>query len=345
MSIIEKATKLADSVEETEEETSGMGSAVAGSGTPAPDMIERVVGEQMAPRIVPEPEELAVWRRHPTRPKAPEVDVVPNVDVGGKLDAGVVTPQGPAKTGLEAHEETGSGRTINIDRAHLHARGTVQPDGARTPVAECFRLIKSQLLAGTSQAGALEPGKAVMVTSALPGEGKTFCAVNLAISLALEKDRSVLLVDGDVSNPSVPDLLGIDPDAGLMDALMDRNVNVDQLVHKTDIGGLSLLHAGGVSQHATELLGSDAMRLLVRRLCAQRDDRIVIFDSPPLLLASESSVLANHMQQIIMVVEAGATQEQAVKDALERIEASKVAGIVLNKGRSARRGYGYGAYA
>ena len=335
MSIIERAAKFIDPVDDNQADNPERPSTI----TEAPDSIERAVGERLNTPVRAEPEGLAVWRHNGSRER--------RSGIGAARDRGAA--EAPTESANKVRRVAGSDaktdRIIKIDREHLYAKGTVQPDGARTPVAECFRLIKSQLLTGTTKVGELASGKAIMVTSALPGEGKTFCAVNLAISLALEKDRGVLLVDGDVANPSVPGLLGIAPEAGLMDALLDRSIDVEQLVRKTDVGRLSLLQAGTPHQHATELLASDAMRLLVQGLCERHSDQIVIFDSPPLLLASEAGVLANHMAQIILVVEAGRTPKQALEDALNRIDTRKVAGLVLNKGRGSRRGYGYGPYS
>ena len=183
-----------------------------------------------------------------------------------------------------------------------------------------------------------------MVTSALPGEGKTFCAINLAISIALEMDRTVLLVDADVAKPSVPQALGLEADKGLMDVLLDRRVDLADVLWKTDIGRLTLLPVGTAHKHATELLASDAMRGLLHEMAERYHDRIIIFDSPPLLAASEAGVLASQMGQIVVVVESGKTSEAALKDALGRIDSSRVAGLLLNKGESPSLGYGYGGY-
>jgi len=184
----------------------------------------------------------------------------------------------------------------------------------------------------------------VLVTSAVPEEGKTYCAINLAISIALEMDRTVLLVDADVVRPSVSPALGLEPGKGLMDVLLDRRINLAEVLWKTDIGKLTLLPAGTAHKHSTEVLASDAMRGLLHEIAERYHDRIIIFDSPPLLAASEASVLATQVGQIVMVVEAGKTTDSAVKDALGRIDSSKVTGLLLNKGEISSPGYGYGGY-
>jgi len=183
-----------------------------------------------------------------------------------------------------------------------------------------------------------------MVTSALAGEGKTFCAINLAISLALEVDRTVLLVDADVAKANVPRVLGLEADRGLMEVLLDRNVHLTDVLWKADIGKLAVLPVGGAHKHATELLGSEAMRGLLREMAERYRDRIIIFDSPPLLAASEAGALASQMGQIVMVVEAAKTSEAQIKEALGRIDAGRVAGLLLNKADGFSLEYGYGGY-
>jgi len=239
----------------------------------------------------------------------------------------------------------GATRTLEVDRDRLRRQSMITPDGERTAIAESFRRIKRQILANVAspRTGA-PPANLVLVTSALAGEGKTFCAINLAISIALEMDRSVLLVDADVAKPSVPQALGLEAEKGLMDVLLDRRMDLAEVLWKTDIGRLALLPVGTAHKHATELLASDAMRGLLHEMAERYHDRIIIFDSPPLLAASEAGVLASQMGQIVMVVEAGKTSEAALKDALGRIDSSKVAGLLLNKGESPSLGFGYGGY-
>lgn len=240
-----------------------------------------------------------------------------------------------------------SSRIFKVDQDQLRRQGLIAPDGERNAITESFRRIKRQILANLAvppKVGA--PSNLVMVTSALPGEGKTFCTVNLAISIALEMDRTVLLVDADVAKPSVPQALGLKAEQGLMDMLLDRQIELSEVLCKTNLDKLTLLPAGTAHPHATELLASEAMRVLLQEMADRYQDRIVIFDSPPLLAASEAGVLASRMGQIVMVVEAGKTSEAVLKDALGRIDSSNVAGLLLNKGQGPGLyygGYGYGA--
>jgi exopolysaccharide/PEP-CTERM locus tyrosine autokinase len=235
-------------------------------------------------------------------------------------------------------------RTVRIDLDQLRRQSLITPGGERTLIAESFRRIKRKVLMQVAKPKDGVPANLVMVTSALAGEGKTFCTINLAISIALEMDHSVLLVDADVAKPSVPKMLGFEAEKGLMDVLLDRGIDLADVLCKTDIDKLTVLPAGTAHQHATELLASDTMGMLLREMAARYRDRIIIFDSPPLLAASEAGVLANQMGQIIMVVEAGKTTEAALKDALSRIETSNITGLLLNKGEGIGLGYFYGGY-
>jgi len=220
----------------------------------------------------------------------------------------------------------------------------ITPDDERTPNVESFRRIKRQILANVTRSKAGAPANLVLVTSALAGEGKTFCAINLAISIALEMDRTVLLIDADVAKPSLPQVLGLNAERGFMDVLRDPRIDLADVLWNTDIGKLTLLPAGTAPQHATELLASDAMRVLLREIAGRYHDRIIIFDSPPLLAASEAGVLVSQAGQVVMVVEAGKTSEAVLKAALDRIDTGKVTGLLLNKGEGRGREYDYGGY-
>jgi len=239
----------------------------------------------------------------------------------------------------------GTARLVEIDRARLRAQSIIIPEEGRTAIAESFRRIKRQLLANLAnpKPGA-PPANLVMVTSALPGEGKTFCSINLAISMALEVDRTVLLVDADTTKGNVSSMLGVKADRGLMELLLERRVDLSHVLWKTDIGSLTLLPAGAGHQHATELLASDAMRRLLHDMAERDRNRIIVFDAPPLLAASEAGAVASLMGQIVVVVEAGKTSETALKEAIGRIEAGRVTGLLLNKIQGPSLEYGYGAY-
>jgi len=235
-------------------------------------------------------------------------------------------------------------RTLRVDLDRLREHRIITPDGERNPIAESFRRIKRTILANVAdpKAGAL--AKLVLVTSPLPGEGKTFCAINLALSIALEMDYTVLLVDADVAKPSIAGALGVEVGRGWMDVLGDRGTTLQDVLCETDIEGLMFLPAGTPNQHATEVIASSAMRMLLQEISGRDSRRVVVLDSPPLLAASEAAALANQMGQVVMVVEAGKTTEASLKAALGHIESSKVVGLVLNKAEQHSPLYGYGSY-
>lgn len=272
--------------------------------------------------------------------------------ISAKIDATEVNEIPPivrgaaAKTNLQNSAPAKTAPTVIIDLERLRLQNVTTPDGERTPVSESFRRIKRHILANVSNPDAPPGTNLLMITSSLPKEGKTFCTINLAISLAMEMDRRVLLVDADVLRPSVSGALGIKAvDKGLMDVLLD-GINLADVLCNTNIEKLSLLPAGRRHSHASELLASDAMRAMLKEMAERYSDRIVIFDSPPLLATTESCVLASLMGQVLVVVEAEQTTEATLREALSRISSDNVVGVLLNKGvppgSALYGGYGYG---
>jgi protein-tyrosine kinase len=255
-------------------------------------------------------------------------------------------PAQPAAPELPAPEP------LRIHLESLRAAGLVTPTGDQTPTFSQFRVIKRPLITnafGRQGRPPLPNAKRVMVTSAFPGEGKSFCAVNLAMSIAAERDHKVLLIDADVARPTVPRILGIPQHAtGLLDWLAaETPPDIGQIVVPTNVESLSILRAGTRHEHATELLASAAMGRLLDELSGRYPDSILIFDSPPLLVTTESRVVASYMGQIVMVVEAGKTPRESVAEALSTIESCEVIGLVLNKAHKLEtqgyyQGYGYG---
>lgn len=239
-----------------------------------------------------------------------------------------------------------SSREVRIDLARLQDLGMITPLAERSQIAEEFRMIKRPLIKNAFGEGAapVDKGNLIMVTSAFPSEGKTFTAVNLAISMAMEFDKTVLLVDADVARPSVGSLLGIEGGPGLVDYLAGDHYDLADLFVKTDIPRLTLLPSGRRHVHSTELLASDNMRAVAEEMSRRYADRIVIFDSPPLLATSEATVLASLMGQIVVVVEAGKTTHEALKEAMSHLDENKAIGMVLNKSRQSFGSEYYGAY-
>lgn len=235
---------------------------------------------------------------------------------------------------------------VMIDLDRLHQLGVVNPMDDKTQIGEEFRIIKRPLItnAFNQDSGRINNGNLIMITSAFVGEGKTFCAINLAMSIAMEMDHTVMLVDADVARPSVPKYLGIKNEKGLMDVLLDKNLDLSDVMMRTNIEKLSILTGGRKSRHATELLASQSMSDLLTEIAQRYNDRIVIFDSPPLLLTSEARVLASQMGQIVLVVEAEKTSQKMVKDALRQIETCESVNLIYNKARPFGGGDLYGYY-
>lgn len=238
-------------------------------------------------------------------------------------------------------------KKIELDLAKLHQAGMVTPNAGRSSVAEEFRAIKRSLITQAFKDAEKDgrPNNLIMMTSSLPGEGKTFCAINLAISIAMELDHTVLLVDADVARPSIPRILGMQPQAGLMDLLLESHLDVADVMLKTNVDGLSILPSGCSHIHATELLASQTMNRLLDELANRYRDRIVIFDSPPLLLTSEAHVLAAQMGQIVMVVEGDKTTQSALRHSLRQIESCQNVSLIYNKAKGFRGEELYGYYS
>ncbi len=237
-------------------------------------------------------------------------------------------------------------RRVEIDLKALAALGVGVPGAARSQIADQYRVIKRPLIKNAMGKGAsvIAHGNLIMVTSALPGEGKTFTSINLALSIAAELDNTVLLVDADVARPSLMRMLGLPTDSpGLLDLVQDDSMDMASVLLSTNVEKLSILPSGTPHPRATELLASEAMVKLLEEVAARYPDRIIVFDSPPLLITTESRVLATHMGQIVMVVSAGKTLQADVKRALATIESCPVKLLLLNRSSSLfKGGYGYG---
>jgi protein-tyrosine kinase len=236
-------------------------------------------------------------------------------------------------------------RQVDLDLDAMVAAGLVSPNAPRSNIADQYRVIKRPLIANAMGKGAVPVanGNLIMVTSAVAGEGKSFTALNLAMSIATELDNTVMLVDADVARPSILRMLGLPASRGLLDLLVDDQVELSQVLLRTSIDKLTLLPSGTPHIRATELLASDAMTLLIEDIAKRYADRIVIFDSPPLLLTTESRVLASHMGQIVVVVHAEKTLQSDVEHAISTIESCPVKMLVLNQAKASfSGGYGYG---
>jgi protein-tyrosine kinase len=241
-------------------------------------------------------------------------------------------------------------RQMKLDRAHLRAQGALPPLEHERQLSEQYRRIKRPLVAYAQQPGDAETVAArhsILVASAIPGEGKTFTSINLAINLALEKDMSVLLVDADVAKPHVSELFGLRGERGLFDALADEAIDAETLVFDTDVPNLAFLPAGVSNDRSAELLASHRMNALMQHLIARDPRRLIVIDSPPLLLTNESRELVNVAGQVVLVVRSSSTEQHAVTEAVSLIPEGKNVGLVLNQvdpGSPDVQFYGYGRY-
>lgn len=240
-------------------------------------------------------------------------------------------------------------RFCDIELNNLTEKGYLRPGEGRSQLAHEMRRIKRPLLLNVQKYQAAPtddpPANLIMITSSLPGEGKTFISINLAISLAAELDRRVLLVDADVSKGDITSQLGIEAHRGLSDLLHETNHVAEDGVLTSNVERLSILPAGGNTDHIDELYASALMATITRTLAAEDPDRLVLFDAPPLLATTEASVLARHMGQVVVVVEANKTPQDAVAQAVSLVEGCANVSLLLNKTTqrdSGGYGYGYG---
>jgi len=264
----------------------------------------------------------------------------------------------PAPTAREPRARRSFGNTqksVHIDFDALRQSGLLPPEHQQRQVAHQYRMLKRPLLkaafddtdtAGAGTAAGTSP-RTIMVTSALPGEGKTFTSVNLALSLALEKDHSVILIDGDAPKPHVSHTFGVAREPGILDVLSNPDIPIESVILPTDVSGLYIVPIGHRTDTTTEHLSSARMRQVVAQLQALDDYGLVLFDSPPILLTSEAQVLASLFGQVVLVVRAGVTPQQAVTDALAMVGEGPRVGLVLNQALHDNNvggyyGYGYG---
>ncbi|MFZ2451933.1 MAG: XrtA-associated tyrosine autokinase [Methylovulum miyakonense] len=243
---------------------------------------------------------------------------------------------------------------VEIDWARLAELGFVTPSDVNTKTIEEYRNIKRPLVYNAFGAGSVGIARSnlILVTSSVPGEGKTFTAINLALSIANERDKKVLLIDADVARPSVSKTLGIYSPSrpGLIDYLEGENIDYSDIELSTNMQGLRIIPAGKLHKYSTELLSSNKMALFAEELSNRYPDRIVIFDSPPLLAATQGEVLAKLVGQVVLVVEAEKTLQSMVMESVSKLSVCDVVLLVFNKTLISLSdgyyyGYGYGQYA
>ncbi len=236
---------------------------------------------------------------------------------------------------------------VEINKENLSEMGFIVAEDENSLINEEFRRIKGPLLRNIKGKSAhpIERANLIQVTSSLQSEGKTYNAINLAMSIAMELDYKVLLVDADVIKPSVANTLDIETDKGLIEYLSGDVECLSEVLLSTNISKLTILPAGQKNNLSVELFNSDVMMHLFNELSERYSDRIVIIDSPPILLTNEATILAQKVGQLVFVIEHNTTEMSNVEQAIEKLPADAVIGVVLNKARSGQIGtynYGYG---
>jgi protein-tyrosine kinase len=244
----------------------------------------------------------------------------------------LVPNQGAAPSGTPGEPPVPS-RIIKIDQNALRTEGLLPPRHQERLIARQYRQIKRPLLARLRErtAARRRSGHTLVLASAIAGEGKTFTSINLAFSLAREKDLRVVLVDADAPKAHISRMFGVADQPGFLDVLKDSTLDVESVILGTDVPNLLVLPAGTRTDDATELFSSERMREVIARLGARDERRVVLFDSPPLLLTTEAQVLAQMAGEVVMVVRANETPRSVVLEALDHLDKDRPVSLVLNQ--------------
>ena len=259
----------------------------------------------------------------------------------------VVAPAEDAPLVLDAPAVVApSGAVAVVDRAMLAANGLLVPGAPVGALAEEFRLVKRHLMvtARTLRRTDATRARTILVCSAKPNDGKTYCALNLAISMAAEREVEVILIDADFAKPDVMNRLGLTEGTGLLDALADPSIDIEGCIVRTDVPQLSVLPAGTKSHNDTELLGSAGTAAIISALLAADPRRVLIFDSPPVLAASPAAALAHHAGQTVLVVRADRTVEGDLREAVALLSGCDEIQLLLNAVSYAPGGRRFGSY-
>lgn len=229
-----------------------------------------------------------------------------------------------------------AGKTVRLDFRALRQNGLITPDNMTSAISNEFRGIKRRLLQKVRDPQTRAAvSNLIMVTSSLPGEGKTFSSFNLALSLAAERGLQVLLIDADVIRPSVGNMFMAPPNEGLTDLLTGKVSRVSDVLHRcSDIPNLAVIFAGNPSANTPELLSSPKMANLCKELSARYPDRVIVLDTPPVLASAEPAILASYVHHLVMVVAADQTDRHQLRKALESVASCQSVSLLFNKAPS-----------
>ncbi|WP_414828137.1 XrtA-associated tyrosine autokinase [Alteromonas sp. H39] len=262
-------------------------------------------------------------------------------------DESIGAPVGASEAPKQANAVPGEKRPFKLNFQQLDERGFVSLVGNRRQINEEYREIKRKLLSNAfgPLAKTLHNSNIIMVTSSRPSEGKTFSATNLALSIASEQDKTVLLVDADVLKPNVLNTLKLERRNGLMEYLMGEVDDIADVIYPTNLETLKIIPAGRFHHKSTELLASQRMHDIVDEFANRYSDRVVVIDTPPLIGITETAVLANFAGQAMVVIEEGRTKLNDIRFAVDRLNPDMAIGFVVNKSveEDAFNGY-YGYY-
>ena len=241
--------------------------------------------------------------------------------------------QTPGPSVKDPTQKLAPSRRARLNFAQLRRLGMLTPDNMTSAVSYDYRAIKRKILANARDSKTRTlTNNLLMVTSALPGEGKTFTAMNLALSLAAERDLHVLLIDGDVVNPALTSLFEHEGKQGLTDLLNGNCRDVAEVLYRCeDLPNLGVIFAGNHVQNTPELLSSDRMTAVCREISSRYNDRIIIIDTPPVLACAEPANIAMHVHQAILVVAASHATRSQIRAALDNISTCPSVSILLNK--------------
>ncbi|MEE4153883.1 MAG: capsular biosynthesis protein [Erythrobacter sp.] len=331
------------------------GEPIKPGGTGRPSLLERADAAYGLDRLGPArvPAGLPKAARRPSPPARGTLE--PSI-FAGQAAEGELDPHGGAGPALNPENRPNprpeprpesrvelSGPFCQIDRDGLRAAGLIVPEDPVSGLLEEFRIVKRELLADARSRGA-SAARRILVCSPHTGEGKTFCAANLAIALAAERDTEVLLIDVDVLKPALTERLGLGFGKGLMDALADPSIAPETLACRTDIEGLFVMPAGSGSARDSEYLASARTGAVLDRLTQGAPDRYLVFDTPPALAASAAAELAGHCGQALLIVRAEETSRAAIEDARQLLSACPDLKLLLNATKFSPSGRRFGSY-
>lgn len=344
MSIIEKALakqklRAAEAMTESQKQphdTLDDGMAAAHSAQPTAHAVESPISQAFLNSDKPE-------QVTPSAPSAPQIRLNQPNQVMKAHDIEVEQPA--PKQANQAHSATELG-SLEFDFPHLKQQGFLVDSNERSQTHEEFRFVKRRVLktAFGPLKDTLTHSNLVLVTSTHSNEGKTYTAINLALSIAMEQEKTVLLVDADVLNPSICLALGVKVKLGLIDYLLSKTSSLQDIIYNTNIPNLRLMPAGAKHHLTSELLASERMESLANELADRYSDRVIIFDAPPLLGINETQALTSFVGQQLVVVEENKTPLHNLESAISLLNHERAIGLVLNKSVQSKNlyaGYGY----